>query len=416
VPSLESVRDLYLIGLSHRTAPVAARERYAVRPEDLDQCLKDLVAANEIEETAVVSTCNRTEVIVRAREGTNPIDLIKRTIFRNADSGQVYLYQALQAVIHAFRVASGLDSLVLGESEILGQVRRAREGAKAAGTLGPLLGPLLEQALVVGKRVRTDTDIGQGSLSVARIAVGVAQRAFGKLDNERALVIGAGETGLLVAKHLTAAGMTTIDFANRTLLRAEEAAAQFGGTGYGLEQMSVAISYADVVAVAVDAAPDLVHASIIDRKALRRRDMPLFLLDLSVPRAVAQDVIDLDQAITYGLDDLAKVVETNHAERTDSIAQADELIVHEVHEFLARRAYALFSPTLAGLGEHFEKMREEILDQITGGQAEAREIKLAHTLSRRLLHLSQSQFKDGMRRVRSEAALDAEYQRFLENL
>lgn len=413
---MESVRDIYLVGLSHRTATVAARERYSVKPEGLNQCLKDLVAGTEVEEAVVVSTCNRTEVMVRAKAGTSPIDFVQRTLFRNAEPGQVYLYEGLHAVIHAFRVAAGLDSLVLGESEILGQVRRAQDAAKAAGTLGELLKPLLAQSLVVGKRVRTDTEIGQGSLSVARVAVGVAQRAFGKLDNERALVIGAGETGLLLAKHLAAAGMTTIDFANRTLLRAEEAAAEFGGTGYGLDELTTAISLADVVAVAVDGAPDLVHASILDLKALRRRDMPLFLLDLSVPRAVAQDVIGLDQAITYGLDDLAKVVESNRAERSTSISQADELIVHEVHEFLARRAYALFSPTLAGLSQHFESAREEILDQVTGGQAQPREIELAHELSKRLLHLSQSQFKDGMRRVRSEAALDAEYQRFLENL
>lgn len=413
---MDSVRDLYLIGLSHRTAPVDVRERYSVKPEDLAQCLNGLVPAAGVHEAAVISTCNRTEVLVRANEGQDPIAQVQRALFRNLDAEQVYSFSGLHAVIHLFRVAAGLDSLVLGESEILGQVRRAQDTAQEAGTLGALLKPLMAQALAVGKRVRSETEIGQGSLSVARIAVDVAQRAFGNLSNERGLVVGAGETGLLVAKHLAASGMREIDFANRTLHRAEDAAAQFGGNAFPLDQLGQGIAGVDIVAVAVDASPDLIHRSMLDLKALRRRDMPLFFLDLCIPRAVAQDVVQIDGVITYGLDDLTTVVESNRAGRATAVAEADEMIVSEVHEFLSRRAYALFSPTLAQLPPRFQELREEVLDSVTGGQATPREMEIAHELTKRLLHLAQSQMKEGVRRVRSEAALDAEYQRFLENL
>lgn len=413
---MDSVRDLYLVGLSHRTAPAGVREQYSVKPEDLAQCLSGLVPAAGVHEAAVISTCNRTEVLVRAGEGQDPIAQVQRALFRNLDPDQVYSFSGLHAIIHLFRVAAGLDSLVLGESEILGQVRRAQDTAREAGTLGALLKPLMSQALAVGKRVRSDTDIGQGSLSVARIAVDVAQRAFGDLGNERALVIGTGETGLLVAKHLAASGMREIDFANRTLQRAEVAASEYHGRAYGLDQLAEGIAGVDIVAIAVDGAPELIHRSMLNLKALRRRDMPLFLLDLCIPRAVAQDVVKMDEVITYGLDDLTGVVEKNRAERATAVAEADEMIVAEVHEFLSRRAYALFSPTLAGLPPRFQELREQTLDQVTGGQATPREIELAHELTKRLLHMAQSQMKEGVRRVRSEAALDAEYQRFLENL
>lgn len=413
---MDSVRDIYLVGLSHRTAAVDVRERYAVGPEDMDRCLQGLLSISGVQEAAVISTCNRTEVLVRSAEGANPVPQVRSTLFRNLAPTEVYEYKGLHAVIHLFRVASGLDSLVLGESEILGQVRRAQDSAREAKSLGALLGPLFSQSLAVGKRVRSETEIGQGSLSVARIAVDVAQRAFGHLANEHALVIGAGETGLLLAKHLQSAGTLHIDFANRTLSRAEEAAASFGGEAFGLDDLRQAISRADIVAVAIDDAPDLIHAGMLDRKALSRRDMPLFLLDLCIPRAVAQDVIQLDEVITFGLDDLSKVVEQNRAERVTAIGQADEMIVAEVHEFLSRRAFAFFSPTLAALPPLCEQEREETLDHVTGGQATPREIELAHELTKRLLHLAQSQMKDGVRRVRSTAALDAEYQRFLENL
>ncbi len=413
---MDSVRDLYLVGLSHRTAPAGVREQYSVKPEDLVQCLNGLVPGAGVHEAAVISTCNRTEVLVRAEEGQDPIAQVQRALFRNLDSNQVYSFSGLHAIIHLFRVAAGLDSLVLGESEILGQVRRAQDTAREAGTLGALLKPLMSQALAVGKRVRSDTDIGQGSLSVARIAVDVAQRAFGDLGDERALVIGTGETGLLVAKHLAASGMREIDFANRTRQRAEVAASEYHGKAYGLDQLADGIAGVDIVAVAVDGAPDLIHRSMLNLKALRRRDMPLFLLDLCIPRAVAQDVVKMDEVITYGLDDLTTVVEKNRAERATAVAEADEMIVGEVHEFLSRRAYALFSPTLAELPPRFQELREQTLDQITGGQATPREIELAHELTKRLLHMAQSQMKEGVRRVRSEAALDAEYQRFLENL
>ena len=413
---MEAIDHLVLLGLNHRSAPVEVRERYAVQPEDLERVLTELRELPGVQEVAVVSTCNRTEVLARATPEQDPTEALARRLFRNLAPEHLYSYRGVPALIHLYRLVSGLDSLVLGETEILGQVRRASEFAKEAGTSGTLLGPLLQQALTAGKKVRTETSLGEGTLSVARVAVDTAQRAFGDLAGRRIVVVGAGETGQLLGRHLAAEGADRIDFVNRTLATAEEAVRATRGRAWPLDQLQEALRDADLVAACVDNAPGLLNTGHMDRRALARRDRPTLLIDLSVPRAIATDVRELDGVLLVDLDDLAPVVADHLRQRGDARSQADSMLVGEVHKFLALRTYARFRPAIAELHRRFEATREEVLDRVTNGQAEPRELELAHELGRKLLDSALAQLKESARATRSEEALDRMYQRFLEDL
>jgi glutamyl-tRNA reductase len=405
--------DLLLVGLSHQTTPVALRERYAVAADDAPSILQELASLGGSGAAALISTCNRTEAIVLAPPGEDVEAQVRRTLFRNLDNEHLYTHRGVHAVIHLFRVAAGLDSLVVGESEVLGQVKRSLDQARTTGTLGQHLEPLLTQAIAAGKRVRSETDLGQGTLSVARVAVGVAHHAFGSFENVRALIIGAGETGLLAARHLISEGAQRVDFANRTLSRARTAAEETGGQAFGMGQLAEALLDADLVVTCLEDAAGLLDEQPFDRRALRRRDRPTLVLDLSVPRAVQESVREMEGVLLYDLDDLKPVVEKNRRQRGDARAGADAILVAEVHKFLALRTYASFSPAIADLRRGFDKVRERVLDQVADGRASAREIEVAHELAKQLLSLSLSQMKEGARASRSEAALDRLYQSHL---
>jgi glutamyl-tRNA reductase len=403
--------ELLLVGLSHRTTPVALRERYAVAPEDQRALLLELAGGGSARAAALVSTCNRTEALVLADHLDEAEPHLKRVLFRNLDEQHLYVHRGVDAVIHLFRVAAGLDSLVVGESEILGQVKRALDGARAAGTHAGGLETVLTQAIAAGKRVRAETELGQGTLSVARVAVGVAKHAFGSLDDNRAVIVGAGETGLLTAKHLVAEGTRQVDFVNRTLERGRVAADETGGVAYPMERLAEGLHDADVVVTCLDDAAGLIGPAAFDERSLRRRDRPTLVIDLSVPRAVQESVRDIDGVLLYDVDDLQPVVERNRRQRGDARAEADAILVGEVHKCLALRTYASFSPAIADLRSGFEAVREEVLDRVASGKATARELELAHALAKQLLDLSLAQMKEGARASRSEAALDRIYQR-----
>lgn len=408
--------SLTLVGLSYRTAPVAVREGYVVKPEDLPQCLRTLLSTPGVCEAFVLSTCNRTEAIVVGERGVDLQIALRGQIFRNAADEHVYSYTDVQALIHFFRVAAGLDSLVMGESEILGQIKRGFEVAQREKALGPTLQSLMQQALHVGKRVRTETSVGQGTLSVARVGIDLAARVFGNFQSCDALVIGAGETGLLTAKHLKDQGVRSLAFANRTLSRAQEAVTTLGGRAYGLEALSEAVSRADLIVTCVEANEFALQAAHFDTKSLRRRDRPLLVVDLSVPRAVDPDVGAIKNVLLYDLDDLAKVVHENRHGRDDAAERTAEIVVAEMHKFLSARAYAAFSPVIASMRERFDKVRDDVLDQVAGARSDPKNVQIAHELSKRLLDAALTHLKEGARHTRSEETLDREYQAFLERL
>ncbi len=415
---METIEDLVLVGLSQRTAPVAARERYSVSPEDAAEVIRQLMSSSVIDEAVVISTCNRTEVITSGTDGTAAIALIRSSVFRNIDEAHIYMFTGIKAVMHLFRVAAGLDSLVLGESEILGQIKRSYEASKELGATSKQLEPLLSQALVVGKRARNETTIGLGSLSVARVGLEVAARALGRYTGRSATIVGAGETGLLAAKHLLDSGVARLTILNRTLERAVSAAAGLGPNveAAGLESMAERLSKTDIGVVCVDGTSPLVTPATLDQRALSRRDQPLILLDLSVPRAVDASVNQMDGVIVYDLDALLPIIEENKQGRTAAAEEVATILVTEVHKYLSLRTYASFTPAIHGLKESFREERERIIDRVTSGQATPRELELAHAMEKHFLGLALGQLKESARHARSEAALDRAYRRFVDDL
>lgn len=411
---MEAIDELVLIGLSHLTADAETRERYAVAPEDTGSVLRQLTSLAEVDEAFVVSTCNRTEVLVRSSDPERAIVSLRSTVFRNLATGHVYAYRGVRSVMHLFRVAAGLDSLVLGESEILGQIRRGVEHAEEAGSLGQVLRPLTAQAMTVGKRARSETSIGEGSLSVARVGIEVASRVLGSFEGRHAVVVGAGETGLLAARHLLASGIGRISLLNRTLERAEDAAAELGErvTPFTLEALGERLAAAELGIVAVDGAPELIAPDLFDRRALARRDQPLVLIDLSIPRAVHPATRALEGVLSYDLDALLPVVEENKSGRAAAMDEVGTILVGEVHKFLSLRTFASFSPAIEELKARFRAERERLIDRVTKGEATARELELAHAMERQFLALALSQMKESARSTRSEAALDRVWQRF----
>jgi glutamyl-tRNA reductase len=414
---MQAAPTLVLVGLSHRTAPVAVRERYVVATVDLPATLGALRGIDGVEEALVLSTCNRTEALVSTTRPEAVALAVRTRLFRNAATDEVYEWHGAQALFHLLRVAAGLDSLVVGESEVLGQLKRAADVAREHGALGALLESLVARALHAGKRVRAETDLGQGTLSVARVGVDVARRALGHFANKRALVVGAGETGVLVARHLKGLGVQSLCFANRTAQRASEAAAEFGAEACGLDELRARIVACDLLVACVEGQSAVVERSQFDARALQRRDLPLVVLDLSVPRAVEAAVAEIGgNVLLYDLDDLSRVVAENLRDRSAAADAATPILVHEAHEFLGRRAYQQLAPVLGGLKGEFETLRDATLDAVAGAQATPREVELAHELSKRLLHATLERLKDGAKRLRPEDALEHEYRRFLERL
>ena len=413
---------LVLVGMSHRVASVGVRERYVVASNDLPANLTALRSIEGVHEACILSTCNRTEAMVATDRPELVAATIRTHLFRNAADQETYSWSGAQALFHVFRVAAGLDSLVVGESEVLGQLKRAADAARECGAMGPLLEALITRALHVGKRVRSETELGLGTLSVARVGIEVAGRALGEFRTKRALVIGAGETGVLVARHLRDLGIGRLVFANRTLERAQTAAEEFRAAGIateccGLDELRTRITQADLVVTCVEGQSAVVEAAHFERRAVQRRDLPLVVLDLSVPRAVAPSVTDIDRnVLLYDLDHLSRVVAENLRDRSSAADSATSILVHEAHEFLGKRAYQQLAPMVGTLRQDFETVRNETLDAVAGAEASAREVQLAHELSKKLLHITLERLKDSTKRLRPEEALEHEYRRFLESL
>ncbi len=411
---------LLLVGLSHRDAGLAERERVAVRPDLLPTKLSAILALKEVREAWLLSTCNRTEALValeRMDEGT--VASVQRglteVVFAPLQESVVHVYSGVEAVMHVFRVAAGLDSLVLGESQVLAQVKDAYQRARAVGATGPWLDPLLQQALSAGKRVRARTSVGSGTLSVARAGVALAAQVFGSFEDTRVVVVGAGETGRLAARHFRDGGARSLAFVNRTLEHAEEAARELGAEAASLERLAELVGIADVIVTSVEDAPSLLRAEHFRPKRIKHRDRPLVLVDLSVPRAVAPELAALDNVLCYDLDDLARIVDENRTERQRAAEEAAPVLLAEVHKFLGLRTYASFSSTIARLRERFDEAREGELDECAGKHSSPELLQLAHRLTRRLLDVALDQLKENARESIPTESLDRAYQRFLDD-
>ena len=355
--------NIVLIGLSHKTAPVEVRERVAFNPPNITDALSTLVDQEVIEEGLIVSTCNRVELVASTQVG--PDKGINRLTdflceFHSMPKGSlgVHLYRHADsdAVKHLFRVASSLDSMVIGESQILGQVKEAYQTAVSAGTVGRVLSQLMHRTLSVAKRIRTETAIAQHPVSISSVAVGLAGKIFGDLSDKTVLLVGAGEMGEQAARSLMDAGTAKLIVTNRTAERAEEIAREFGGGAVNFEAFYDVLPSADIVLCSTGA-PDHVIRPEETRRALKsRRRGPILFIDISVPRNIDPAVADLDNAFHFDIDDLTSVVQANLREREGEARAADTIIESEVQTFLKHLRSLDIGPSIVEVKQLISQM------------------------------------------------------------
>jgi glutamyl-tRNA reductase len=400
---------LIVLGVNHQTAPVDVRERVAVGETQLPAALRALLALPGVEEAALLSTCNRTELYAHTGEGTAP-DLLgwlarQHGIDRDVLAAYTYQHHDTEAARHLFRVATGLDSLVLGEPQILGQVKAAWQQARAAGSLRTPLDRLFQQGFQVAKRVRTDTRIGAHPVSVAYAGVRLVRQVFAELDRATVLLVGAGDTIELAARHLVHAEAKRLLIANRTLEHAQALASRVGGYALPLPELPRHLAEADVVISATAAREPILHATTV-REALRlRRQRPMFLLDLAVPRDIEATVAALPNAYLYTIDDLEQVIRENKASRQAAAEQATAIIDLAVEHYMAWWRAQGRQDSLRALRRAAEHAKSEALararERLAGGEAaEAVLARLAHQLTNQLLHAPST--------VLRQAALDGD--------
>lgn len=337
--------QIVLIGVSHRTAPLEMRERMAFTPEQAKRAAEELRAERILGETVVLSTCNRSELYgVPAEESADGLRSLESYLiaFHKLDAsalnGALYRHRDADAVRHVFRVAAGLDSMLLGEAEILGQLRDAYQAALEAHWTGPVLNRMFQAALEVGKRVRSETEIATRPMSVAFAGVKLAEQIFGKLKNRSALILGAGSVSEQVVEHLRNRGIARLLVANRSKERATALAAQFGGEVVPWEELEEALRAPDMVVSSVSAEEPILTRELVERVMLARENRALFMIDLGVPRNVARDAGELYNTYLYNVDDLGGIVEENKRARAGEIPRAEAIVNEHVAKFEAWQA------------------------------------------------------------------------------
>ncbi len=357
--------SLYALGLNHATAPLDLREQVAFSPDALGNALRDLLARPKVKEAAILSTCNRTEVYIH---GTEPQPVVRwledfQQVPKDSLAPYIYTLPREKAVTHAFRVASGLDSMVLGEPQILGQMKQAVRHAESAGTLGLVLNRLFQRTFAVAKDVRTQTDIGSASISMAAASVKLAERIFPSLGQQRLLLIGAGEMIDLTATHFAARGPKSITIANRTLERGKELAARFAAEAITLNEMPDRLPEFDIIVTCTASTLPILGKGLLERVVKARRHAPIFVVDLAVPRDVEPEAAELDDVFLYSIDDLAGIVKDNLQIRKEAVTQAEEMIAAQAESFLRWLEGRAVVPTITALHGHHEQLRASELER-----------------------------------------------------
>jgi glutamyl-tRNA reductase len=383
---------LLVVGINHRTAPLEVRERVVFDAARLPVALADLRGSQPVREAVIVSTCNRTELYAHTEQ---PVAL-GRWLESYHGVGQnlgdcLYELTDAAAVEHAFAVAAGLDSLVIGEPQILGQLKDAYRSAHDAGAAGPMLNRLFQATFAVAKRVRTETRIGANAVSVAYAAVSLARQIFADFASHTALLIGAGETIALVARHLRAQGVRRMTIANRSVERAQALAAEFSASAIALDALSEHLATADILVSATASPHPVVRATDVAAALAERRRRPMFMVDLAVPRDIEPRVASFEDVYLYSLDDLKAFVQDNLEARAGEARTARALIAGEVERFMAAVKGQQAVPTIRALRESAEQFREQTLEQarrlIAAGRSPEDALAfLADTLTNRLVH------------------------------
>jgi glutamyl-tRNA reductase len=361
---------LVLLGVSHRTAPIELRERLDFSSRDVDAVVESLAARSSASESVVLSTCNRSEIYVaghdlsRAREELVGFLSEFHQLPRDTFLPHLFSYGDMAAARHLFRVASGLDSLVVGEPQILGQVKSAFQTASEHRRTGPLLTKTFNWAFGVGKRVRTETALGEGAVSVSFAAVTLARKIFGRLDGRRVLVVGAGEISALTAQHLRSHGVAEMAITSRTPAHADELAAAVGGRAVPWADLKRAMATADIVVTATGSQRPIVLREDVEAVLGRRRGDPLFIIDLALPRDVDPAVGEIEQVFLYNVDDLQGIVQENIARRSTEIERAEAIVDEELQRFSRWQRSRRVVPTIVALRQRFEDVRRQELQRL----------------------------------------------------
>ena len=399
--------NLLLVGMSHRTAPVEVRERMNIAEARLGTAVADLVRREGILEGLIISTCNRIEVITSAQDqadGESPLRKFLADYYQcdlNAYEGYFYWHHQQEAVRHVFRVASSLDSMLVGEPQILGQMKRAYAIAREAGALNGLLNEVVTQAFAVARKVRRETAIGTAAVSVSYAAVELAKKIFGSLTGKTIFVIGAGKMSELAAKHLLSSGASAIFVSNRTYDRAVELAEAFHGTAIRFEQLLEYVGKSDIVISSTGAPHFVVEKPQVEKMLAARKNRPMFFVDIAVPRDIDPAVNELDNAFLYDIDDLDQVVDANKKQREREAVYAEEIVQQEVQKMMRRLASREVVPTIVALEERLNRIREgEVerhrsrLSNLTPEQREALDA-LTRGIVNKILHGPITELKSG---------------------
>lgn len=396
---------LVLVGLSHKTAPVEVRERVHFPRRSLEQALAALLRTGGVLEGLILSTCNRVEVLARADEGADGASSLKAFLHDYHDlppralEPYLYSYVGRDAVRHLFRVASSLDSLVVGEPQILGQVKEAYSAAARAGAAGSYLSALMHSAFRAAKRVRSETAIGETAVSISYAAVELAKKIFGSLSGKTVLIIGAGKMSELATKHFKRSGVPRVLVSNRTFEKACELAALFDGEPVRFEELQSWLPLADII-IASTGSPGFIITRSDAQRLVERRNKPLFFIDISVPRNVDPEVNSIENAFCYDIDDLGSVVEANRRERMREALLAEKLIEEEVIAFERRLASLDLGPVIAALKRKIEGICSSELERYLKKAAPAsaeqrRELdQMVGRIANKVAHLLIARMKD----------------------
>jgi len=396
---------LLLVGISHRLAPVEIRERVDFQSRGIDRALAAVAARGVAREAVVLSTCNRSEIYAAVDDvDTGHADLVAfLSAFHKIDpdtlAPHVHTASDLDAARHLFRVAAGLDSLVVGEPQILGQVKEAHAAATELHAVGPTLNRLFHSSFAVGKRVRTETQLGAGAVSVSYAAVALARKIFGDLKDRAVLVVGAGEIGKLTAMHLKSQGVLRVTIVSRTMAHAARTAQIIGGSAAPWEELDTALESSDIVITATGAAAPVLSKAHVEALMRHRRDRPLFIVDIAVPRDVEPAAGEIEQVFLYNIDDLQATVRENLARRGSEVERAEAIVVEETEKFAAWLRARGAIPTVVALRQHFETIRRAELERLEfkltalGPEARSRVEEITHLIVEKLLLTPTEQLK-----------------------
>ncbi len=407
--------NFFVLGVNHKTAPVEVRERFAIPESRMPEALGKLTSMEGVEEGMIVSTCNRVEIFARSKNGNCDLQQFVREYFGFCEGEYepyIFQHEQLEAVKHVFRVASSLDSMVVGESQILGQVKEAYATARALGAVNSQLDQLLTRAFAVAKKVRNETTIASSSVSIASVAVELAEKIFGSLTGKSVYLVGAGKMCELAARHLIAHGAKKIYVGNRTFDRAVNLAEKFNGEAIPFERLYDTVPWADII-ISSTGAPHAIFRKEHGEKFLQiRKNRPMFFIDIAVPRDIDPALNDLDGIFVYNIDDLQQVRQSHMGDRQKEAVRAESLVDEEVRRFEARAQTAEVVPTIVSLQQHLENLRQAELDRVRGrlGDLTPEQEMAVETLTRgiinKIMHTPITTLKSAARDPESTTVID----------